>query len=227
MNVVTPIKLPDTLPAGCLNSATVGKWNTSLLEWATPKFLPLLTKGLSHTIELSRSELLQNFSTFDSDMETHLYKTSYSGDLDSPEFVTSLALHLKDEEAKFRVSLNTPTNKASLTSELFRVKQYWVRVEQELLTFLRATLAVSIKPQFSETTCMALYASILQSLVSTSAQTRQTNRNNFFAIRLKDGETVDECYGRILDASAECAIAGEPTTPIANFQQILSALPES
>ena len=106
MNAVTPLKLPETLPA-----------------------------GLSYTIETSRKELLQAFSTFDSAMETHLFTASYAGTAGSDDFNTSLAAHLKDEESKFRTSLNSTSNKATLAAELFRVKQYWLRVEQELLTY--------------------------------------------------------------------------------------------
>ncbi len=132
MNAVTPLKLPETLPAGCLTSATVGKWNTSLLEWATPKFLPLLTKGLSYTIETSRKELRQAFSTFDSAMETHLFTASTRLLQDLTILIHLWLLTLKMKNPNFE---NSTSNKATLAAELFRVKQYWIRVEQELLTY--------------------------------------------------------------------------------------------
>jgi hypothetical protein len=223
------LKLPPSIATGFLTSSTVGKWKSLLVEWATPNYISLLDLGIDAAITTSRSAIIADHSRFDSELERSLFQTTYTGsgtpDTTNKDFMSALDLHLTEQRMLFHVSLQSLASKTALRDKLRSDEARLKRNEAALIVALKASISPSIKSQFDALTCHELYKSLLGSLISTSLRTQERTRDAYSSITLLPRESVDTCYGRIIDAAYEREISGVHVGHFANFCQLLKALP--
>ena len=231
VNVNTAIKLPAEIATDFLTASTIGTWVFILDDFAkTSKLDKILFLGLSASIAEAKSSELSRFTTIDVRSETELFELKFALATSSSD--PKVVPLTKEQQLKAHLDAATRDLVENIDMKALRKSQHALEdsmriKDSNLLIALKASLHPSIRSNFIDSTSASLYSSLKSNLISTSAFTQTENRNHYNGIKMEFQESVASLRTRILYASHECTISGDPVSDLARFRTLVNALPDS
>lgn len=242
-NSSATVSLPETIQKNFLSSKNIGTWKHYIDETLDNKgWKTLLTTDLKTVIDTARNEEIKRVTYVDPLDESIKSLFSLQFDLEEArELVKGEKIPITDSAIRERAytSFLDEVRKANkkrlkpdsdefskLQTKLNSLTDLWTNRHANLLIAMKASISESMAIQFDHNTTFGLYAAIIKG-ASVSMATREANRVALQSIKLRNNETFDSCYSRILWAKYELELSGETVSKIAEFQYALNALPSS